>query len=50
MLYHGESFQIILLPHKQKMGGNYLNSIIATQEAKRNGMDEAIFTGSKMEM
>ena len=25
-----------------KMGGNYLNSIIATQEAKRNGVDEAI--------
>jgi len=24
------------------MGGNYLNSIIATQEAKRNGYDEAI--------
>ena len=24
------------------MGGNYLNSIIATQEAKRNGLDEAI--------
>ena len=24
------------------MGGNYLNSIIATQEAKRNGFDEAI--------
>ena len=24
------------------MGGNYLNSIIATQEAKRNGVDEAI--------
>jgi branched-chain amino acid aminotransferase len=24
------------------MGGNYLNSIIATQEAKKNGFDEAI--------
>jgi branched-chain amino acid aminotransferase len=24
------------------MGGNYLNSIIATQEAKNNGYDEAI--------
>ena len=24
------------------MGGNYLNSIIATQEAKRNGFDEAV--------
>ncbi|MCH9658214.1 branched-chain amino acid transaminase [archaeon] len=29
-------------PSQAKMGGNYLNSIIATQEAKRNGMDEAI--------
>ena len=29
-------------PPQAKMGGNYLNSIIATQEAKRNGMDEAI--------
>lgn len=29
-------------PAQAKMGGNYLNSIIATQEAKRNGVDEAI--------
>lgn len=29
-------------PPQAKMGGNYLNSIIATQEAKRKGMDEAI--------
>lgn len=29
-------------PPQAKMGGNYLNSIIATQEAKRNGFDEAI--------
>ncbi len=29
-------------PPQAKMGGNYLNSIIATQEAKRNGIDEAI--------
>ncbi len=29
-------------PPQAKMGGNYLNSIIATQEAKRNGYDEAI--------
>ena len=29
-------------PTQAKMGGNYLNSIIATQEAKRNGFDEAI--------
>jgi branched-chain amino acid aminotransferase len=29
-------------PPQAKMGGNYLNSIIATQEAKRNGVDEAI--------
>jgi len=29
-------------PSQAKMGGNYLNSIIATQEAKRNDVDEAI--------
>lgn len=29
-------------PPQAKMGGNYLNSIIATQEAKRSGFDEAI--------
>ncbi len=29
-------------PPQAKMGGNYLNSIIATQEAKRNGYDEAL--------
>jgi branched-chain amino acid aminotransferase len=29
-------------PVQAKMGGNYLNSIIATQEAKINGVDEAI--------
>ena len=29
-------------PTQAKMGGNYLNSIIATQEAKRIGVDEAI--------
>ena len=29
-------------PTQAKMGGNYLNSIIATQEAKNNGVDEAI--------
>ena len=29
-------------PAQAKMGGNYLNSIIATQEAKRGGFDEAI--------
>ena len=29
-------------PPQAKMGGNYLNSIIATQEAKRNGFEEAI--------
>jgi len=29
-------------PTQAKMGGNYLNSIIATQEAKQNGYDEAI--------
>lgn len=29
-------------PPQAKMGGNYLNSILATQECKRNGFDEAI--------
>lgn len=35
-------FSDISTPPQAKMGGNYLNSIIATQEAKRNGYDEAI--------
>ncbi len=35
-------FSDMSTPPQAKMGGNYLNSIIATQEAKRNGMDEAI--------
>ena len=35
-------FSDISTPNQAKMGGNYLNSIIATQEAKRNGVDEAI--------
>ena len=30
-------------PTQAKMGGNYLNSIISTQEAKKKGFDEAIF-------
>ena len=34
-------------PPQAKMGGNYLNSIIATQEAKRNGVDEAILLDQK---
>ncbi len=34
-------------PPQAKMGGNYLNSIIATQEAKRNGVDEAILLDHK---
>jgi branched-chain amino acid aminotransferase len=29
-------------PPLAKMGGNYLNSILATQECKRNGYDEAV--------
>lgn len=32
----------ISTPPLAKMGGNYLNSILATQECKRNGYDEAI--------
>jgi len=35
-------FSDMSTPSQAKMGGNYLNSIIATQEAKRNGVDEAI--------
>lgn len=35
-------FSDMSTPAQAKMGGNYLNSIIATQEAKRNGADEAI--------
>jgi len=35
-------FSDMSTPVQAKMGGNYLNSIIATQEAKRNGVDEAI--------
>ena len=34
-------------PTQAKMGGNYLNSIIATQEAKRKGFDEAILFDMK---
>ena len=29
-------------PTQAKMGGNYLNSILATQDAKKRGFDEAI--------
>jgi branched-chain amino acid aminotransferase len=32
----------ISTPPLAKMGGNYLNSILATQECKRNGYDEAV--------
>lgn len=35
-------FSVFTTPPQAKMGGNYLNSILATQEAKRNGYDEAI--------
>ena len=35
-------FSDVSTPPQAKMGGNYLNSIIATQEAKRNNFDEAI--------
>ena len=33
-------------PPLAKMGGNYLNSILATQECKRNGFDEALLLDS----
>ncbi len=35
-------FSVLSTPPQAKMGGNYLNSILATQEAKRNRYDEAI--------
>jgi len=35
-------FSVSSTPPQAKMGGNYLNSILATQEAKRNGYDEAV--------
>jgi branched-chain amino acid aminotransferase len=35
-------FSISSIPPQAKMGGNYLNSSLATQESKRNGYDEAI--------
>lgn len=35
-------FSDMSTPPQAKMGGNYLNSIIATQEAKQKGVDEAI--------
>ncbi len=35
-------FSVSSTPPQAKMGGNYLNSILCTQEAKRNGYDEAI--------
>ncbi len=35
-------FSDLTTPPLAKMGGNYLNSILATQECKRNGYDEAI--------
>ncbi len=37
-----KKFSDMSTPVQAKMGGNYLNSIIATQEAKRDGFDEAI--------
>ena len=35
-------FSDISTPTQAKMGGNYLNSILATQDAKNRGFDEAI--------
>jgi len=35
-------FSDISTPTQAKMGGNYLNSILATQDAKQKGFDEAI--------
>lgn len=35
------------ISHMAKAGGNYLNAIIATQEAHRNGYDEALMLDSR---
>ena len=35
-------FSDLSIPTQAKMGGNYLNSILATQDAKQRGFDEAI--------
>jgi len=35
-------FSDLSTPTQAKMGGNYLNSILATQDAKQKGFDEAI--------
>ena len=35
-------FSDMSTPTQAKMGGNYLNSILATQDAKKRGFDEAI--------
>ena len=35
-------FSDMSTPTQAKMGGNYLNSILATQDAKQKGFDEAI--------
>ena len=35
-------FSDISTPTQAKMGGNYLNSVLATQDAKQRGFDEAI--------
>jgi branched-chain amino acid aminotransferase len=35
-------FSDVSTPTQAKMGGNYLNSILATQDAKQRGFDEAI--------
>ena len=40
-------FSDLSTPTQAKVGGNYLNSIIATQEAKRKGFDEAILLDIK---
>jgi len=40
-------FSDMSTPTQAKMGGNYLNSIIATQEAKRDGYEEAILLDHK---
>ena len=42
-----KKFSDLTTPTQAKMGGNYLNSIIATQECKRNGFDEAILLDLK---
>ena len=39
---HGAEFMIPSTPPMAKAAGNYLNSVLATQESNRNGYDESV--------